>query len=470
MNISPFFPLTAVLVIFAALSSLCAPGAAGAAEPLTVHEWGTFTCLQDETGRAISGVNTDDEPLPRFVHRLADFLIFPPSDLPLVYYKGIPMLHPHVTMRLETPVIYFYPAEGQETPMTVDVGVEFRGGWLSEYYPDADAVAPGLQDDHSRFGELSADTTGSLRWRGLQVGVDAAGPATDYHVWQAPRQVKAAAVSTPQGEAESYLFYRGVGRLETPLRVYRDEAEGKLVVNEQFAPEIIGGSAGRPAVTTLWLADIRPDGAVAFREVSSVRLTGDAGRTVARFPTAFSTEAYSPRNLAHLRKSMKAALIADGLFADEAEAMLETWELGYFKSPGVRLFFLLPRAWTDAVLPLELSHEAEVVRTMVGRIELVTPQHRRLLERISHAPLTSLDWYEHAMKAASDHGDPLRQLWEGRTRFADLGVTPPPEYRDYLALGRFRNALILDTLAQAPDEGLQRFADAYRLRYYDPQD
>ena len=45
---------------------------------LVVHEWGTFTSLQDEAGEAIGGINADDEPVPRFVRRLAPgFLIWP---------------------------------------------------------------------------------------------------------------------------------------------------------------------------------------------------------------------------------------------------------------------------------------------------------------------------------------------------------------------------------------------------------
>ncbi|MBW3600836.1 MAG: hypothetical protein KY475_26665 [Planctomycetes bacterium] len=175
---------------------------------------------------------------------------------------------------------------------------------------------------------------------------------------------------------------------------------------------------------------------------------------MATFPAQFRPEEYSNNNLAELRSTIKATLIADGLFADEAEAMLNPWELGYFRSPGLRLFFLLPRTWTDAVLSLELSHDADVVRTMVGGIELVTPEHRRLLNRISQTPLSSLDWYSSLMRRASDEGIDYQQLWQGRVRFADLGLTPPQEYRDYLALGRFRNALILDALKQKPNEGL----------------
>src|SRR5438552_315009 len=45
-----------------------APCIARAAEPLVVHEWGTFTALQDEQGTALGRINTDDEPVPSFVH------------------------------------------------------------------------------------------------------------------------------------------------------------------------------------------------------------------------------------------------------------------------------------------------------------------------------------------------------------------------------------------------------------------
>src|SRR5436190_22221770 len=78
---------------------------------LVIHEWGTFTCVQDESGRPVAGVNTDDEPVPAFVHRISD-LIPRPSQLAPVYSKGVPRSHREVRMRLETPVIYFYPPKG----------------------------------------------------------------------------------------------------------------------------------------------------------------------------------------------------------------------------------------------------------------------------------------------------------------------------------------------------------------------
>src|SRR5271154_4391926 len=89
--------------------SLCAArGDETKQAPLVVHEWGTFTSLQDEQGNAIGGINTDDEPVPFFVHRISYPLLFPPTEAPMRLVKAAPECHPDVTMRLETPVLYFH--------------------------------------------------------------------------------------------------------------------------------------------------------------------------------------------------------------------------------------------------------------------------------------------------------------------------------------------------------------------------
>ena len=58
-----------------------------ASAELIVHEWGTFTSLHDEAGRTIDGINTDDEPLPPFVHNM-----LPGNTIPLSqgYRIGVP--------------------------------------------------------------------------------------------------------------------------------------------------------------------------------------------------------------------------------------------------------------------------------------------------------------------------------------------------------------------------------------------
>ena len=44
---------------------------------VVVHEWGTFTALQDEAGNAVGGINTEDEPVPPFVHDVSRMLLIP---------------------------------------------------------------------------------------------------------------------------------------------------------------------------------------------------------------------------------------------------------------------------------------------------------------------------------------------------------------------------------------------------------
>src|SRR2546425_8015451 len=86
------------------LFSICAHAGT---HPLIVHEWGTFTSLQDETGRAIGGINSDDETGPEFVHDLNRLLVLKPGELPPGFFHGAPRGHPGVTIRLQTPGVFF---------------------------------------------------------------------------------------------------------------------------------------------------------------------------------------------------------------------------------------------------------------------------------------------------------------------------------------------------------------------------
>lgn len=227
---------------------------------LVVHEWGTFTSLQNEQGEAIAGINGDDEPVPEFVHRISKFLLLgPEANIPILS-QGAPHCHPDVTMRLETPVIYFHPSPGMKLPLTVDVKVAFRSGWLSEYYPDAEVEAPGVKGQMS-FGPIRSDTIGTLLWKNLQVGTDATGPETTSPDWLAPRAVQSAGVTSINDESERFLFYRGVGHVDSPLRVSRDMFQ-RLACG--LAPHPISqklGPAGTKGANPFWVLTYpsRPD-------------------------------------------------------------------------------------------------------------------------------------------------------------------------------------------------------------------
>jgi hypothetical protein len=160
---------------------------------------------------------------------------------------------------------------------------------------------------------------------------------------------------------------------------------------------------------------------------------------------------------------MHAALVADGLFADEATAMLETWRRAYFHSPGLRVFYVVPRAWTDHTLPLELSAPAQIERVMVGRIELISPEQREGLAKLASGPKTNANWLQQVYVSPN-----ANRFFEGRADFGDLGVKIPPDYQTYLDLGRFRNALVIDAEHKQPTETLRTFIDTYGLWLFRP--
>ncbi len=131
-------------------------------------------------------------------------------------------------------MIYFYPPASQRGPMKVDVDVSFRGGWLTEFYPMRSAYAPGLKENSFEFGPITPSTMSRLSWRDVTIGSDRDWPKTNEHVWTAPRKTEATPVATPEGEAEKYLFYRGVGNFKAPLRITHNTDTHKLSSTATF--------------------------------------------------------------------------------------------------------------------------------------------------------------------------------------------------------------------------------------------
>jgi hypothetical protein len=102
-----------------------------------------------------------------------------------------------------------------------------------------------------------------------------------------------------------------------------------------------------------------------------------------------------------LREAMQKALQDAGLFEDEAEALLTAFQESYFHRPGLRLFFVAPQSWTQKIMPMNISSraehvwsgeearrerppiDAEVHRAMLGQIEIVTPEQRRVAAELA---------------------------------------------------------------------------------------
>lgn len=452
-----------------------------AAGPVIVHEWGTFTSLQDENGKALGGINVDDEPAPYFVYFGGRIPVLSPT----TYYgsfglppygqvqeegsSSVPFGSRAVTLRLETPVVYIYPPQGMP-PASVpplQVHVDFHGGILGQYYPYA--RIKGL----SPSTELNVKTTTSLDWNVRQVGTPLTPIATTDKVWTTPREVSAptlAVESKERGiksgkgrvEAEKFLFYRGLGHLDSPLRLSRNlnatGEQAKITIQAQEGSE--AASSGG------WLADIHADGTCAFRAVPA--FGGKPGQSRAEIPSQFEATDFSATNLTALTASMQEALVREGLYADEASAMLRTWEVSYFKSPGLRFFYIVPNQWVNGVLPLKITGApTKITRVMVGRIELVTASQQAALKRLAAGPCPDLQSVRKAAFAVLQKSTMPREemaaYYRGEKSLATLGIALPPEVQDYLSLGRFRDALIVHEQQQNPTPALAQFIKINQL-------
>lgn len=389
----------------------------GQSNKLVVHEWGTFTSLQDDNGRALPGINADDEPLPGFV-----------ASIPINYEvtskfsKAVPRLHPQVTMRLETPVVYFYPPADAKLPMTVTFSAKFNGGLLTQFFPKAQVSEMSLTP--KQIVRVDSNGAGTLTWKDIKIGVMGKMMETNERVWTAPRETSSAMITTRDGTGEKFLFYRGVGNLDSPVKVLHDG--GKF-----FVRSTSDRSDYQPDAECMFLVQIRGDGSCAFHRFRQ----GDGiGLKLNEATADHFADADFSSNLNRLRNAMQDSLVHAGLKADEAMAMLNTWEQSYFKSAGMRLFFVVPPAWTNATLPITVSEPAEITRVMVGRIELVTPEQRDAIATIAAAK-------DLKAKSTSDA---------------------------YANLGRFRDALLLDAAKKTP--ALDAFLKSRGIQFADMGD
>jgi hypothetical protein len=84
---------------------------------------------------------------------------------------------------------------------------------------------------------------------------------------------------------------------------------------------------------------------------------------------------------------MEQALVKQGLYPREAAAMVKAWSDSWLQEDGLRVLYILPRAWTDRTLPLRLDPEpSQLTRVMVGRAEILSPAlEQRLAQNVIRA-------------------------------------------------------------------------------------
>jgi hypothetical protein len=257
---------------------------------------------------------------------------------------------------METPVLYFYDSREE----SVSVEVSFSKGLITEWYPRASRVGPSANPaDWSLF---QGQWDGSIAWDAVTISpslrAEFPRQRQDSHYYAA-RMTSATPlrVKTPAGEQhEKFLFYRGVSTFSVPLSAMLN-ADGKVQI-ENTAEEEIPNTI---------LFERRGDqvgyricGAVAKEAVlDSPELTG---------------------NVDDLRRELVGMLVKQGLYLDEAQAMVETWRGSWFEE-GSRLIYIVPEKFANGILPLSIHPApAQITRVFVGRLELVTPATEKAVE------------------------------------------------------------------------------------------
>lgn len=292
-----------------------------------VHEWGTFTSIAGDDGRAV-------EWLPQAG----------PSDLPAFVYASRfgPKALLRGTVRMETPVIYFYA--GSE--MTVNVTARFRNGAITEWYPQA-TVTPSAADSH---GLARPGFEGAVRWRDVTV-VPRGG--TEFPVEDRPSHYYAARETDASmlekgGQLEKFLFYRGVGSFAPPISA-RWSRDGSVLIDHLFH---------------------EPLGSVILFENRANAIRYEVRHIATR--SATFAPGLPAGECDQLFSEIESILVAHGLYPREAKAMIATWKDSWFEE-GTRLFYVVPRETIDAILPLDVDPApAAVARVFVGRVELIT--------------------------------------------------------------------------------------------------
>jgi hypothetical protein len=362
-----------------------------------LHEWGTFTTVSGSDGVLLTGLQREEEPLPPFVH--SHFGLENGQMPSMAEYQRISKLHgtngftpkntkglgerpvSNVTVKMETPVIYFH----SETGFKAHVKVGFEGGTISQWYPGRSggetlpeplpAVDPvNFPTPLAKWNiDFSKPYKGGIEWD-VEVLTPAASHATltfkpkDSVNWLRARVPEANVLRNANGETENYLFYRGIGNFKPGLRT-------TISTDEMLHLENLSGGD-----IPYLLVFEHTGGKVRWHAKSEGLKAGEKlsvpESTLTPANSAFPSPIYD---------SIRSGLTASGLLDSEADAMIQTWWNSYFDTAGLRVFWIVPQAVTDRILPLTVTPQPEkTVRTLVGRSEVLRPTMEGRFLAMSH--------------------------------------------------------------------------------------
>lgn len=435
-----------------------------AASGLKVHEWGTFTVLIGTDGAPVDWYQpaSDIAQLPPFVNR--SMVFGGKSGTP--QWAGRSGL---ASLRMETPVLYFYPEKQMEITVTAD----FPGGGISEVFPpvatpflmgssatwsgvllppdspDA-ALVPAAEGKSGRHYAAARAVPDAWLFRSVPKPAPEKSPGavarTDADAEES-RKASAAAqeamrkgmievVARAEGRkptaAESktpepvdhFIFYRGAGAASSlMLRADQPTAETVSLSNyyEEPVPHYIALRVQNGQASWTRGGDLR-------------KLEYVEGRTLNQQTVTFPPPAGPAAEVAaQLRREMTGMVNSEGLTKAEAEAMVATWDDLWFTEPGTRILAVLPQEVPDRMVPLKLSPAPrEIDRVFVARLELITrDQEQQLVHALSQPvdtaaarkQLSALELGRFSSGAVQRAVVLMEQRM--KTRFAELSAPPP---------------------------------------------
>jgi hypothetical protein len=370
-------------ILIASVLSFAAAGfmLAAPSDPagMVVHEWGTLLAMSGSDGISLDGMYHEEHALPSFVHaRSKDQLRRPMS-----------------RSKMETPVIYFYTPQVQR----VEVEVGYPTGLWTQWYPQASTVRPGIV----QAGSPPQARDGNISWNVIitpPAMKHNQPPATDSEaLWNYARDVDAAYVTTQPGQGkdewERFIFYRGLGEAPMPMQVRF--GGGRVTASTSEAE----------GVRHLFVLRVE-NGRGAYTYAPSLTRTAVLDRPVPAMSESRPLDEFVTR----VSDDVARRLVESGLYEKEARAMVNTWASSYFKTEGVRLLFVLPQSWTDRFIPMRVTPAPQqLVRVMVGRMELLGPEREKRAERavslLASPDASEREWGFETLRSEGRYVEPI---------------------------------------------------------------
>lgn len=297
---------------------------------LIVHEWGIFTSLHSSTGERLSGLHLDEGEGKFPTHTLPPLQKAPQNAL----------------SKIESG-LYLYST----TVPKVSIDIGFPNGIMHQWYPQRNG---GESWSSSQEINFSKEYNGLISWDNILLlpADNSEAFSKELGTWQAFRNTKSNKLKA-KDEVEKFLFYNAVGKLDVLLS-FQFKSDKELLIENKSDKNI----------PYLFVYEKNDDG-------GNVWWTGSLDKKGSKTcTTTISSISYVNAKAEEFGK----ALIKEGLYSEEAEAILKSFEHNWLKKNGFRVFYIFPKEDMDDILPTNISPRAtDYQRVFIGKCEILMP-------------------------------------------------------------------------------------------------